>query len=336
MTARDAHDAQDFSAFLRAMEGLRLLHLGHKDADCDALASAYAMSRVLPGDVGFAQGLKTSARDLALWLECRPQIDPDPAAYDFVIIYDTNSPALLGLPVPEQYALIDHHVPGGHRYSDFQNQLVAAATWAWVRPLESTCSVLADLFAANSVPTTRKVQIALAAGIVTDTAWLEMADGAALRRLAAVLEPSNLYLEDVYQAIDTPFRRASRRSAVLTAVRGVHEVVVGHWSVLAADTDAHDHGFAVASALRRLGGDVCAVAFPKGDRAMVMVECGSVLTEQTGIDLSRLLRSVGQRVSASDCWGTRIFGRIIAPVPLQELLHLCVAEVAQSLAGSQS
>ena len=36
----------DFPAFLNAMTGLRLLHMGHRDADCDALGSAYAMSRV--------------------------------------------------------------------------------------------------------------------------------------------------------------------------------------------------------------------------------------------------------------------------------------------------
>ena len=72
MTELNSGPGQDFDEFLQAMDGLRLLHLGHKDADCDALASAYAMSCVLPGDVGFAKGLKTSAQDLAEWLEFSP------------------------------------------------------------------------------------------------------------------------------------------------------------------------------------------------------------------------------------------------------------------------
>jgi len=336
MRELDPVHAQGFREFLQAMEGLRLLYVGHKDADCDALASAYTMSCLLPGDVGFAQGLKTSAHDLAEWLECSPLIDPDPAAYDFTIICDTNSPALLGLTVPERYALFDHHVPGGHRYSDFRNELVGGAAWSWVIPLESTCSVLAELFAQHGVPLTRKMQIALAAGIVTDTAWLEMANGAALRRLAAILEPADFFLEDVFQAIDTPYRRASRRSAVLTAMRTVRETIVGQWGIFAAQTDSHDHGFAVASALRRLGGDVCAVAFPKEEQTMAMIECGSALAEQTGIDLSSLVGDVAQLVNASDSWGTRLFGRIIAPVAPSDLLNLCVAAARQALRGSQS
>ncbi|MCK5430294.1 MAG: hypothetical protein KAI94_12525 [Anaerolineales bacterium] len=41
----------DFHAFIEAMRGKRLLHLGHKDADCDAVGSAYALSCILPGDI---------------------------------------------------------------------------------------------------------------------------------------------------------------------------------------------------------------------------------------------------------------------------------------------
>ena len=232
--------------------------------------------------------------------------------------------------------MFDHHLPGGHRYSDFHNQLIADALWSWVWPLESTCSVLAELFAGYGVPTTRRMQIALAAGIVTDTAWLEMANGAALCRLGAVLEPSGLFLEDVFQAIDAPNRRANRRTAVLAALRSVHETVVGCWDILATETDSHDHGFAVGSALRRLGGDVCAVAFPKDEQTMVMMECGSNLTETTGINLRQLMDEVAQVVNASDTWGTRIFGRIVAPLSPSELLDHCVAAVGQALEGTQS
>ena len=172
MRGLDSAHFGDFGAFLRAMEGLKLLHLGHKDADCDALGSAYAMSCLLPGDVGFALGLKTSAQDLARWLEVRPITDPDPEAYDFTIIYDTHSANLLGLEVPERYALFDHHVPGGHRYSDFHNELQANAVWSWVLPLESTCSILGQLLDAHGLLSSRRMRIALAAGLVTDTAWL--------------------------------------------------------------------------------------------------------------------------------------------------------------------
>ncbi len=141
---------------MTALHGRRLLHLGHRDADCDALGSAYAMSCLLPGDVAVAAGLKTSALDLAEWLGIRPLIDPRPAEYDYVIIYDTPSVELLGVDLPAQYSLFDHHVAGGHLYSDFDNQLAAGAEWAWVRPLESTCSVLIELLLAHGAAAQHK------------------------------------------------------------------------------------------------------------------------------------------------------------------------------------
>jgi len=321
----------EFPAFLEAMHGRRLLHVGHKDADCDALGSAYAMSRLLPGDVGFAQGIKASARDLAEWLGLTPVIDPNPAAYEYTILYDINSLTLLGLPLPPRYALFDHHVPGGHRYSDFHSQLADGAEWCWVRPVESTCSVLAELFLAHNVPLNRKMEIALAAGIVTDTAWLQLANAAALRRLAAVLEPSSLYLEDVLTVIDSPNRRASRRAAVLAAVRGVQETLANGWSILATETDSHDHGFAAIAALRRLGGDVVAVSFPKGEKAMVMTECDRIVAEQAGIDLADVAAEVAQTANTDETWGSRIWGRVIAPMSQRALLELCVKAVAQAL-----
>jgi RimJ/RimL family protein N-acetyltransferase len=321
----------DFPAFLEAMHGRCLLHVGHKDADCDALGSAYAMSRLLPGDVGFAQGIKASARDLAEWLELTPVIDPNPAAYEYTILYDINSLTLLGLPLPPRYALFDHHVPGGHRYSNFHSQLADRAEWCWVRPVESTCSVLADLFLAHNVPLNRKMEIALAAGIVTDTVWLQLANAAALRRLAAVLEPSSLYLEDVLTVIDNPNRRASRRAAVLAAVRGVQETLAGGWSILAAETDSHDHGFAVIATLSRLGGDVRAVSFPKGEKAMVMIECDEIVAERGGIDLADLAAEIAQTANTDETWGSRIWGRVIAPMSQRALLDRCVKAVAQTL-----
>jgi len=322
----------DFLAFLEAMRGRRLLHLGHKDADCDALGSAYALSCLLPGDVGFVHGLKTSARDLAEWIGLKFLIDQDPAAYEYTIIYDTVTPSLLGIPVPSRYALFDHHEPGNRRYASSHSELANGAEWAWVRPVESTCSLLVDLFQAHAVTIDRKVATALAAGIVTDTSWLRTADAPALRRLATVLESAGLYVEDVLAVIDSPSRRAARRSAMLNAVRGMHERVSGGWSILATETDSHDHGFAALEVLNHLGGDVSVVSFPKGNQAMVMVTCGGVVVERAGIDLAGLMGEVAQAVKAKDTWGSRAHGRIIAPISERRLMDLCVDVIAAALA----
>lgn len=332
MTSRES----DFVAFLRDMRGKRLLYLGHRDADCDALGSAYALSRVLPGDVGCAQGLKASARDLAAWLGLSPLLDPDPAAYDYTIICDVPSLDLLGAPLPSYYALFDHHIPGGHRYSDFRSQLVGDATWAWVQPFESTCSVVAVQLLAAGISIETDVAVALTAGMVTDTGWLALANAGTFRRLADVLGPCGLYLEDVLVAIDAPNRRAARRSAVLAALRTAQETRIGPWSILAARTDSHDHGFAVAAALRRLGADVSVVAFPKDAAAMVMAECGPELVEGTALDLSAIAGKVARQVRVEQAWGTPLFSRIIASTDVEVLLATYVEAVATTLNNRQT
>jgi len=326
MTSREP----DFAAFRRAMQGKRLLYLGHRDADCDALGSAYALSRVLPGDVGFAEGLKASARDLAAWLGLEPLLDPDPAGYDYTIICDTPSRDLLGVTLPAQYALFDHHVPGGHRYSDFHSELLAGASWAWVVPFESTCSVVAAQLLAHGIPIEKDVAVALAAGIVTDTGWLALANAGTFRRLAEVLAPSGLYLEDVLAAIDDPNRRAARRSAVLSSLHTVQETRAGRWSILAARTDSHDHGFAVAAALRRLGADVSVVVFPKDEGTMVMAECGPAVAERTALHLGAIASAVARQTDADQTWGSPLFGRVIASIDQDALLAAYVDAIASA------
>ena len=82
--------SSDFTPFVNAMRGRTLLHVGHRDADCDAVAAAYAMNSILPGDIGFAQGLKASAQALVDWLRISPVIDPDPLEYEYTLIYDSS------------------------------------------------------------------------------------------------------------------------------------------------------------------------------------------------------------------------------------------------------
>jgi len=320
--------------FLDAMRGRRLLHLGHKGADCDAVGSAFAMSCLLPGDVGFAEGLKGPAQDLAVWLGLKAQIDPDPSAYDYVLIYDTINLNVLGLPLPDRYALFDHHEPGGHRFADFRSELADGAEWAFVRPVESTCSLLVDLFAEHDVPIDPQMALAMAAGIITDTVWLQQADAAALRRLAVVLEVADLHVEDVIAVIDGPDRKADRRPVVLAALKNVQELESGGWSILATQIDSLDHGLVVTDTLKQLA-DVSVIGFPHGNRSMVMTECGAAVVNQTGIDMAGLMKTLANELVTEETWGTKLFGRIVADVPVHQLVAWSVDRIAEVLSPTK-
>ena len=86
----------DFMTFLAAHRGRRLLYLAHRQADCDAIGSAYALSTVLPGDVGCYQGMKTSGADLAATLNLNVIINPSVNAHEAVVIMDTMNAYLVG------------------------------------------------------------------------------------------------------------------------------------------------------------------------------------------------------------------------------------------------
>lgn len=327
----------DFSALpnltelIHRLHGQRVLHIGHTDADCDALGSAYAMSQVIPGDVGFAEALKVSALDLAHGLGLTPRINPNPADYDYVLIYDTPTSRLLGLPLPERYGLFDHHVPNGHRFSQLTSELAPGAEFAWVAPVESTCSLLVELFVRHDIPITRPMGLALAAGLVTDTDWLRLANGDAFGRMATITHKTGLYLEDVMHVIDNPHRRAEHRSAVIAALRDVHEHTVGRWGILAAATDSHDNAFSVLSALARLPADVRIVVFPKHGQQMAMLECDAALIYETGLDMSAIARKLTDLHPVHVTWGTPLWGRVILPLDAATLLERSIAAVVQAL-----
>jgi nanoRNase/pAp phosphatase (c-di-AMP/oligoRNAs hydrolase) len=321
----------DFMMFLDAMRGKRLLHIGHKHADCDALGSAYAMSRLLPGDLGFAFGLKVSAQSLAKWLEIEWFENPDPADYEYTILYDTVTADILGVPVPACYAIFDHHESGGHRFSTIHNELADAAEWGWVKPFESTCSLLIDLFQKHNIPIDQKMGVALAAGIVTDTIRLRQAHAGALRRLSIALQAANMHVEDIWGVLEPRDIRSERRPAILESLRNIREVNQNGWSILVSEIDSQDNGFVIMDALIQFGGDMAMVGFPKEDQSMVITACTAEMVQTAEIDLGGLMKALVKQVGASSAWGTRAGGRIVAPMPLTNLIGECVETIHKAL-----
>lgn len=321
----------NFPAFLTAMRGKRILHIGHKYADCDALGSAYAISRVLPGDLGFLSGLKISAHSLARWLGIEWIEKPNPADYEYTILYDILRPDLLGVPVPARYAIFDHHESGGHRFSTLHNELADGAEWGWVWPVESTCSMVLDLFQKHAIPIDQKMGVALAAGIVTDTIRLRQAHAPALHRLAVALEAARMHVEDVWAVLEPRHVRDARRPALLESLRNIREVKNQGWSFLVSEIDTQDNGFVVMDALIHFGGDVAVVGFPRWGRSMVVSACTAEMVEKTAIDLGGSMKALAPQVGSSEAWGSRAGGRIIAPVPVNDLIDRCLNTALESL-----
>jgi bifunctional oligoribonuclease and PAP phosphatase NrnA len=323
----------DFMTFLSAHRGRRVLYLAHRQADCDAIGSAYAMSTVLPGDVGCFQGIKTSGADLASTLNLTVSINPSVNAYEAVVIMDTMNADLVGAPLPSKYSLIDHHIAGGHRHSNFHNTLLPAAKWAWVQPREATCVVVTELLTAHALPLSRAAGLALLAGIMTDTAMLERAGPSSFRALTTIMETTGLSLSDATIAFTPRIRHPELRRVILDALRDLRVEQVGSWSMVLAVTDTLDHAFFVNSALVSLLADVRLVAFPSDNfSSMIIIEATDSVLETTALDVFATVQDLATRLNASAVWGTRTIGRLVAAGTPQVLLERTLESLRCQLA----
>jgi len=238
---------------------------------------------------------------------------------------------MLGVPVPARYAVFDHHESGGHRFSTIHNELADGAEWGWVKPVESTCSLLIDLFLENGFLIDQKMGVALAAGIVTDTIRLRQAHAAALRRLGTALEAADMHVEDIWAVLEPQDIRAERRPAILESLRNIREIKHLGWSALISEIDSQDNGVVITDALIQFGGDMAVVGVPKWGQAMVITTCTAEMVEKTQIDLGGWMKALATGVGASDAWGSRVGGRIIAPLPVDVLIDRCMQTILESL-----
>lgn len=336
-TAPNQVAAFNWAAFVSAHRGKRILHLGHFNADCDAIGSAWAMACVLGGDVGCAAEANVAASDLAYGLGFHISIDPNPADYDAVILYDIPNTYMLGMPLPPRYTLFDHHEPGGHVYSSMRSELAEAATMALAAPFESTCSLLAELFRHNNVPITRDMALALAAGLITDTGMLAHASGDAVQRLGRILTAGNIRYEDVLAVLDTPYRRQQHHEAAFSAMRSAEARRIGPWQTIATVVNNRDDAHFVSGMLHRIGARVRIVAFPHRDNGiphnMVQTDCDVALVDETSIDLGTIARAVAAALpdAGANAWGTPVGGRLVASLSTVELLRRMQAAVVLAL-----
>ena len=64
---------------------------------------------------------------------------------------------------------------------------------------------------------------------------------------------------------------------------------------------------------------------------MVITTCTAEMVQKTDLDLGGLMIALARQVGTSDAWGTRAGGRIIAPMPVNDLMETCVDTTIRSL-----
>lgn len=95
--------------FNRLLDYRNILYLCHRNADPDAVSSAFALSEAIGGTVGLVDGCNRVASVLIDRLGIEVVDKPDPANYGFVVVVDTSTKAQLNDIELTSYCVIDHH-----------------------------------------------------------------------------------------------------------------------------------------------------------------------------------------------------------------------------------
>lgn len=283
------------SAQAAALEALRagsLLHLMHVNADCDCIGSAFALQAAFGGTVGAPGGVSAPGRRLAARLGLEVDEHPDPSAHGQSVVLDCSTRVQLGplagkVPRP---VLFDHHA-----YGDAWEEAVAV-----VRDpgRSSTCEVVLRFLQDAGVPLTREMALALATGIVSDSASFRFANEDTFRAMADLCAVGGFTLQDIHALLEETEEGDdySRRMANLKAGQRAYVEDVRGYLLAISEVGAHEAS--ASKGLVRLGAD-CAFVAAERDGAIRVSARGSQALTEAGVNLGHLVNAVATRLGVS-------------------------------------
>lgn len=307
-----------FSETIAKMKGGHNLVLCHDQADSDAIGAAYALTRLIGGDVGVPRAVATHAQRLIEELELRVLIAPEVHKYQHVVVVDAAAPVQLRESLPEKFWIIDHHP---------ENTLRQSALGGLYDPVSSTCQLVYRLLKENGLPLDGKIGLALAAGIMTDTINFHKGDAEAFRSFGEILEACGLTYEEIQRLYMVDER--DDRGAICEAAIHAQKHTFNGFHVLVTDISQNIPTFA-ARALFDLGADVSVVGYARGEEVEIRMYVRQELAEQYKLDAAEVFREM-PGMEQGTAWGYSLFAGYRAKGELQVLLPNIVKRFEQLL-----
>jgi nanoRNase/pAp phosphatase (c-di-AMP/oligoRNAs hydrolase) len=296
-----------------------VLYLCHRNADPDAIGSAFALSRAFGGTVAAVDDMSRTGEATARIIEARVLINPTSDAYDLVVVVDTSVRLQLGEIRLEKYALVDHHLDAG---------MLDGAEFYIQKPAKSTAEIVWTILKENGKASmlSREMALGLLVGMISDTGRFKRATPESFRVAAELLEAGGFDYEEALQVLSIP-QDISQRIAVLKAASRSKIERQGDW--LVASTEINSFEGSAAMALVDLGADVAFAAGRHGDRVRISAR-SSRAAVRTGLNLNELLGEVG-KAHEGDGGGHKAAAALEARGEPKALLSECRKKVAERL-----
>ncbi len=310
-------EIDDSEFYNQLLDYHNILYLCHRNADSDALASAFALKEAIGGTVGVIDGCDRVASVIAKQLNIEYIINPTDD-YDLVVVVDTSTLAQLNGFKLKKYAVIDHHAT---------TSLNENAAFYLHRNRSSTAEIVLEVLNTIGAPIMRRTAFALIAGIITDTGNFKHASADSFRAVAELIELSGIEYSEVMDALSSLPQDVSMRIALLKAAQRASIERVDEWIIVTSQVSSF--GGAAASNLISIGADVAFVASTDDNLVKVSARARKCVLN-AGVNLAKLMEEISAKFKGTGgghegAAGMDVYGEV------ENIIACCTEYVKKSL-----
>ncbi|RQD80572.1 bifunctional oligoribonuclease/PAP phosphatase NrnA, partial [Methanosalsum natronophilum] len=222
-----------------------ILYLCHRNADPDAVSSAFALSEAIGGTVGLVDGCNRVASLLIEKLDIEVVESPNFDEYEFILVVDTSTISQLNGLKLMKYGVIDHHAT---------TALTENAEFYLHKHASSTAEIVFSVLKCMEAPVMPRVALGLLTGIVTDTGHFKHANSETFSCVSEIIKLSGVDYAEVIDLMASTPQDISIRIAMLKAAARADTERTGDW--LISTSYVSSFGGSAASMLINIGADV--------------------------------------------------------------------------------
>lgn len=311
-----------------------VLLLCHRNADADAICSAYALQgllkRFLPNivvEIGCPQGVNKPAKLLFEHMPINVNTKPNIESAEAIVLLDMNTVEQLDEFVevinksPAPKLIIDHHAPS-------QETLQACKFCMVDEKATANCELIYRLFSQAKVEPNLNEAKALFVGIAFDTRHFALANSSTFE-IIAKLVVKGIDAQQTLALFALPID-PSERMAKLKACKRAKIVKVKGWIIALSHVSSFQAP--AAKALVDLGAHMSAVAGKKEGKVELSLRCTRQFNElagvHLGVDIAAPLGEFLQGVGGGHAMASGVSGK----GEIQEALKQCLVLLKQKIA----
>ena len=305
-------EVDEFGFYNRLLDYNNILFLCHRNADPDAVGSAYALSQAMGGVVGIVDGCNRVAKMLIKELDIEVVEKPDISDYDFTVVVDTSTHVQLNEIELSDYAVVDHHSTCS---------LKDNAMFYIHKNATSTAEIVFTILECMEAPIMRKSSISLIAGIITDTGNFKYATPESFRTLADIIEKSGVEYGEVIDILASTPQDFSMRIATLKAA--TRAIIHRTDDKIIATSMINSFGGSAAGILTHIGADVSFVGSKKDGIVRISGRARRSAID-VGVNMGKIMEQVSKQYNGNGGGHDGAAGLDVEGGDVQDILKSCV------------